>query len=92
MSKALQKRIDSVILEEIKLLKQHFKKDKWDLDYSYIISDVYHKILPSVEAQLLNTINKAGMILTVNKKNNVVITKFSTHKQKAYKAKKKRKS
>lgn len=43
--KGLRQKIDAAIKPELKILKQHFKKDGWDIDFNCVKSDIVARLI-----------------------------------------------
>lgn len=74
--KARRKKIDKAVSIELEDLKQHFKKDKWDLDYSFYKDYIVQRLLGyDASWSILYRIVNAGYTVCSGRDGKLVIRK-----------------
>lgn len=65
----MNKRQKEIFDREVANIIYHFRKDKWDLDYSFIVSDLRDMLLGfNVESLLVKELSKKRISIKVKKR------------------------
>lgn len=61
------RRLDQVLSKERRTIRNHFKKDKWPLDYRIIQGNVLQDVFGEIEFYILAMLLKADVVWTIRK-------------------------